>query len=911
MNSTKNSKFILFLLITAIFVLPGFLVAQPVKAQATPLLIKTADSPAVYFVSQRLNGKKIILNEAVFKSYGDKWSWVKTVALEKLNNYPDIKLVKTENNPGVYYLNGNIKRLIPSAKVFTELGFDWQQILTINQTDLDSYQTETALNSEVNITNLTIADRQKLLVSLVDERLPAVVVPSGVWYNFLKINFQNSNNQPLIINGLTITLIGMNNGDQEVSDVYLTNNEDEQISNPANLRGRRALFRLNQNPIMVPARGSKIIKVWASAKTPDIYVGFGLEQADFIYTTSQVIGQFPVNGFIYRVIDGSNFGANVKIDSVKISDTLREVRIGAQNQIITKFQFNETSGTQNVLLKKIILTRTGRFPDKNLANIDLVKSDNKILATAKTMKNGQIVFDLNRQPFRLMANKNETFTIRGDFVSGIDETLQLVIDKLGDVVIEGEESGYRLLAQAVLPVGLGDNSAYNSIKIASSEPVINISAQTRTGDIISGAKNAVLGKFVIKANGRDIIFNDFHLEIKSLGSHPLIDNIIIKHDEQILARFRASNFNNQPSQIWFERELRLKDRESFNFEIFGEVDAAANNLDGYKLILTNFDLVTAEHEQIAANWRLETKAVGVKVSEANVVKNDKYLSLAAITGLRKQLIGSFSLQIGSAEDLELNDVTIEEMGDQLNGNNGYPNIYLAINRRIIANIELPLSSPHIFTINPYRLSRGKSYTLDFYADAELEARGDTLQLRLVDLALIGRDSQVRVQVGGLNGLSQATQIFASQIEFQIQPINNQLIAGEKDLALGRFKLINPTPESVQIKELYLYETADSDEFSYQAGFSNLRLVLSNNHRQKIGFNVRQPALGGNKLGNFKLEPFAMITIDVLADTSQRVADKTINLMIQDVNAYGQTSKLIPTIIGDLLILGPVNFNNFE
>jgi len=103
-------------------------------------------------------------------------------------------------------------------------------------------------------------------------------------------------------------------------------------------------------------------------------------------------------------------------------------------------------------------------------------------------------------------------------------------------------------------------------------------------------------------------------------------------------------------------------------------------------------------------------------------------------------------------------------------------------------------------------------------------------------------------------------------------------------------ITNNSAEKVKIKEIYVYQTPDSDEFSYDSGFSNLQLVLSDNQRKRICKKVSKPIFGGNNLGGFNLNPFESLTLNLMVDTSLTAGNKTIELTIQDIVGSGYTSK---------------------
>jgi hypothetical protein len=104
-------------------------------------LVKSPDSAAVFYISQRANGnwtKIAIPSPSVFNSYpSNKWGNIITISQTDIDSYQEVKFVKTLGRD-VYYLNQGKKQLI-SASTFAKNGYDDADVLTISQTHLNAY----------------------------------------------------------------------------------------------------------------------------------------------------------------------------------------------------------------------------------------------------------------------------------------------------------------------------------------------------------------------------------------------------------------------------------------------------------------------------------------------------------------------------------------------------------------------------------------------------------------------------------------------------------------------------------------------------------------------------------------------------------------------------------------------------
>ena len=101
-------------------------------------LVKTANNPTVYYITPS-GLKKRIPNEAVFNAYDNKWENIKTVLQSQLDVYATVNTIKLSGEAQVYLLEGDIKRWIKTAAAFVRLGFEWNKVTTVNQTELNAY----------------------------------------------------------------------------------------------------------------------------------------------------------------------------------------------------------------------------------------------------------------------------------------------------------------------------------------------------------------------------------------------------------------------------------------------------------------------------------------------------------------------------------------------------------------------------------------------------------------------------------------------------------------------------------------------------------------------------------------------------------------------------------------------------
>ncbi|MDP2692652.1 MAG: hypothetical protein Q8O88_03380 [bacterium] len=115
-------------------------------------VVKSTDSPAVYLIE---NGKRRAFTSGqAFESRGYKWNeilslspniikeYVEGLAIVYMSNDEAVKegsLVKAEDNPTVYLISNNRRRIIASERIFLALGYEWESVLTVSANKVNEY----------------------------------------------------------------------------------------------------------------------------------------------------------------------------------------------------------------------------------------------------------------------------------------------------------------------------------------------------------------------------------------------------------------------------------------------------------------------------------------------------------------------------------------------------------------------------------------------------------------------------------------------------------------------------------------------------------------------------------------------------------------------------------------------------
>lgn len=123
----------------------GFMPLGPKYDPKYGALVKTVNDARVYFL---LNGKKYwVSSEEVFNKLNYKWTWVEDIDQRLLDKYPnggemktivhhlDGTIVKYAGSPQVYVITNGKKKHIPNEASFNALGYRWDRIVTISDSE--------------------------------------------------------------------------------------------------------------------------------------------------------------------------------------------------------------------------------------------------------------------------------------------------------------------------------------------------------------------------------------------------------------------------------------------------------------------------------------------------------------------------------------------------------------------------------------------------------------------------------------------------------------------------------------------------------------------------------------------------------------------------------------------------------
>ena len=104
------------------------------------LLVKSPDSPTIYYIT-KTGAKKPILNPEVFNSYKEnKWENVKVISQEQIGQYQAVTAIKLPDDSKIYFVKNGKKQWVKTPTAFEKMKLQWDKVEVVNKTELSAYQ---------------------------------------------------------------------------------------------------------------------------------------------------------------------------------------------------------------------------------------------------------------------------------------------------------------------------------------------------------------------------------------------------------------------------------------------------------------------------------------------------------------------------------------------------------------------------------------------------------------------------------------------------------------------------------------------------------------------------------------------------------------------------------------------------
>ncbi|HOD86648.1 MAG TPA: hypothetical protein PKH52_00015 [bacterium] len=406
----------LLLIIFSIF----FFNISQVKALSPEInQVKVPGESTVYYLDHATHQRKAYINEAVFLDYGNDWSDIKIISPEELAKWPEARLIKTAESDVLYYIRGSEKVKINTLQDIMVYNLENVLPITVSDFELSQYASEDSYEAAGLAKNSGLSVYQALL----DNPQSGNHLVAGTHDNQVMLLYFTAGDEAALFQNITFKLSGIYS-DSLIDSVSLVNADTgKKIEGSSSYHDRQLTFRFRQNSFYVPAGNTIKLKVLLDLNYLDNVnnqtIRLQLENPQAVTSNLALSGSFPLIGTEFKMVDAGHILGTVVAE---------EQPLGANGSVknIGKFRISETSGNEDVYIRQLVFRNNGSASSNDLELFKL-RRGNQLVATARSMEDGQIVFDVNY--LRLSAGDSLELSVganlNSDYQSGRSVDLEL------------------------------------------------------------------------------------------------------------------------------------------------------------------------------------------------------------------------------------------------------------------------------------------------------------------------------------------------------------------------------------------------------------------------------------------------------------------------------------------------------
>ncbi|MFC1615445.1 hypothetical protein ACFL2L_01460 [Patescibacteria group bacterium] len=795
------------------------------KTTITPAqeLVKIANAPDVYAI---LDGKKHrIINEKIFLSYGYEWDQIKTVSEQKLCSYQNVKLARTIYDTNVYYINAEkgLKKLHSSEKIFLDYGNKWEDVVILNEQDLAEW------------TNV----------------------------NLIKTKFDSA--------------------------VYLL-----------------------ENGIKRPIKSEKIF-LSLGYKWDDIITISHLDMEN--YLTGEPV-QAPVTQLSSQLTPSSGI---LKLYLSNVSSQEKIVPTGAISEFTEIILLSQEG---NVYIDYIIVSATGIISNEDVSNVYLSDKEDKTFNYKTYLNNKKAIFHFSPQ-LHLKQGERKTLTIKAGLKSNPSSSYKSISF--------GISSSLDIGTKAILKSGFPIQGDLKQIRYTSGilgeAEITSMPINCSATHINKGAKNQNLGsfKFSEKSGNEDISITEIQLRVQGNIDYTHLMNIDLVSDKgKILATATWLKKNKTVRFDLQKNPYTINKNSSRILAIQGDITKTGEREFRF-LIEKSEDIIiigeSSEYELIpTASQEDKNYPIGfIRADNYNKFIINKGTVLAylnnnspkeIISGSKNALLAIGEIRAANA-DIKLKNIKLEInfSGTPLIGaidfiNTKTKEVFYRIGSDILLNnnvIEMQLSPAQY-------IKAGEFLNFEIRSNISKETKpSDNILITLSNFGfenIPNGEYIIKNETIKSNILTTKT----SALFITANENNYDYTAGAEKVKIGNFTIQSNHSEDIYIEGISIKSIDGYDMLAYTNGFHNLKVSLGG--RTTI---IEQPLATPAEFifKKYRLPAGRSVNVLIYSDTYPIVAGKKVSMSITGINAYGAESNCIPIIEGYCATSNSINFSSLE
>ncbi|MFA4818477.1 MAG: hypothetical protein WC621_01410 [Patescibacteria group bacterium] len=794
-------------------------------------LVKITTDPKVYAVSTGGTLQWVDSEARALKLFGANWAKkvvdvsdaffvnYKTGSAISSDIHPDGTVVKYASSSTYYYIEGGKKRPFASDAAIAASMIDTANAVTTDITYADGSSitgAESAITNVAGSSTPAVVGGTGLSVALASDTPAATTLASGSAYNpVLKFNLTAGSDGAVSVTGLKLTKGGIL-ANTNIAGVGVFDSTGKRYGNfvTSLTSDNMAVLTFASTPIVVPAGQSMAITVKVNALA-GAYTGtsyFSVASASAVTTASSatVSGTFPVAGNTFSFVDGASSIAGMTFATLALGNTTAD--IGVSDFQTTRFRVSETSGKEDLKLTKVALYNNGNASDSDVKDVKLYNQDGTLLATAQ-MVSKYASFTL-ATPLIVPTGTSRDLTVKLAVVDGSTRTVIFKVQESFDVEAYGVLTGSGILSSSTFPTASSDTLTINSGDVTLSK-----SSASPSGKIAVGAKDVVLATYDIRPSGENFEFRNFYYSIKKVTTNftgtvkfqvggVTVYSVAAADAKMVTSApgTTAANYANPTLTSY----TTLNSGTTYQMKVVADISSSALSTDNYVVYvgalygkrLSSNDFIT-KPAAITVTAGTASNTLTVDTTSLSLSKNTAYPDSTIVGGSSNQKIGSFSIQAGSAEGVNVTSIKVT-----LSVITGYQNVTLKKGATALGNA---ISTPTVTTgdsvsMNPTLvIPASGSVIVDVYADTTGSAASTVVTMGTLVGTGVSSASSI---TSPANTAGQAITVSAGgaltvSADSAGTPAQQLVHADEVDKEVYRFKVAANNVEDLKLNTLHV------------------------------------------------------------------------------------------------------------
>lgn len=594
-------------------------------------------------------------------------------------------LVKVDGT--IYYVDADSSLREVTDTGFTANGFQERFVRELSASAIAGLTGGATIDAEVpaitdktqsgGVTTSPEATGGNLTVSLSGDTPSGVQAPGATSYNDVLHVTLSASSKAVEVTGVTLQKLGLAvRTDISGTSVWVDGVRYGSIATSLDDNGN-VTIGFGNNPIMIAAGSSKVMMVklnilsGAAATT----VGMSLTGVD----TNGTVSGLPVLGNMASIVTAEALASYTVATSTvsgyasesTASSVTGQLEIGDTQKEVGKWTFAE-SGNEDLTIESLTFYIQGTVNDEtHLKNWTVYGPDNLARGTTEMSNDRFVTVPVN---YKLTKGYSKTLALKVDVADGSNKYFALSIQNDYDVLAKGA-AGYYILPGSFDTNGYVPGSGW--FKIKQGDVSIQRAATSPSGSISAGSTDVVLAEFDVKALGEALEVRKMALEIEA-GQEldaDLTGNVKVQSadgSKTYLSRtysdFITSSSTGDTSfatgtQWDLSTYINLDSLETKSLRVVATVADGATSADSYLVKMgkmyvkrmSTLDYQTKPNATTAYPGNtLTVQAVGLTAAKNTSVGDS---TLAA--GAGDVVLGSFKLQAGAAEDINVTQMVVD------------------------------------------------------------------------------------------------------------------------------------------------------------------------------------------------------------------------------------------------------------